>query len=226
MGQKSRSDSEPIPRLFEGEPAFVYATGPSLNEEALSIAHAQEDFRHIAISDYYRTGYPCDFFYACDQKWWNIHHQNVMDWGGSAHGYWCTESKTKDNFRHLRWIRGKGGEEWSTDPKIIHYGGNSGFQIMNIAFLLGITYMVLIGFNMCRAKTGDGKGTKSHFFGDHPNGLRQNGNYAAFSARFEKINPTKHGVEVVNTANPTALKAFPKMSLEDAIARYRTLAQQ
>lgn len=219
---KRKHGGEEIPRLFEGEAAFVYATGPSLTEEVLERAHSVDGWRHIAISDYYRTGYPCDFYYACDHRWWNIHYEAVKEWNGCENGLWCTEPRTKAAYRDLHLIAGCGKEGWSTQQDLIHYGGNSGYQILNIAFLLGIKYMVLLGFNMSRAPIpGKTKGAAAHFFGEHPQGLGRTGGYKNFEHRFHTIKPEKHGVTVINATRNTALKAFPRMRLRDAVSGFR-----
>lgn len=70
--------------------------------------------------------------------------------------------------------------------------------------------MVLVGFNMMIVEK------ESHFFGDHPQGLSRNTSYHSFATQFDKIK-VPPDVKVVNATSPTRLKAFPQMSLEDAI---------
>ena len=204
--------SEPIPRLFEGEKAFVLATGPSLTQDVVDRIYSESGWRYIGISDCYRICPYLDFFYACDNRWWNLHYDKVIEWGGSRNGYWCTEHTTKKVHPDLHWIIGSGGGGWSHDQSKIHYGGNSGYQILNIAHLLGIKYIVLIGFNM----TVVGEEKKKHFFGNHPKGLSQNTSYHSFAAAFQKIK-VPADTTIIQTASPTKLNCFPKMSLEDAI---------
>lgn len=192
------------------------ATGPSLSQEAIDLMYSQEGWRYIGISDCYRICPYLDFYYACDHRWWRHHYDSVMEWGSSRNGYWCTESNTAKEYGNLHVIRGSGGKDWSSDPTKINYGGNSGFQITNIAYLLGITHMVLVGFNM--QVTGDDKRNPvRHFFGDHPKGMSANNSYQSFAGSFEGIKWKEKGITVINTAVPTKLYAFPKMSLEDAI---------
>ena len=191
----------------------MYATGPSLTDEALALTHAQPGYRHIAISDYFRTGAPCDFFYACDQKWWTIHRDAVEKWNGCENGWWCAETATKKQWPDLFHIAGEGGQGWSTNQAKVRYGGNSGFQITNLAYLLGIKRMILVGFNMMVTD-------KQHFFGAHPQGLSRNSSYHSFAGSFGFIHPAKHGVEIIQTAEPTKLNHFPRMTLNEAIDRF------
>jgi hypothetical protein len=200
-----------IPRLFEGEAAFVMATGPGLGVDTVDYIYSLDGYRYIGISDCYRCCPYLDLFYACDHRWWNIHRDNVAKWGSSRGGYWCTEKKTKEVYRDLNWIPGKSGQGWSKDQGLIHYGSNSGYQILNIAYLTGVTTMILVGFNMMVV------GDQRHFFGNHPKGLSQNSSYQSFARQFQTIK-VPPGVDVINASSPTRLDAFPKMTLRDAVA--------
>jgi hypothetical protein len=212
-GRNAVGDS--IPRIFEGEKAFVMATGPSLTQEVVDRIYSESGWRYIGISDCYRICPYLDFFYACDNRWWNLHYDKVQEWAACDNGYWCTEQSTKKAHSDLHRIAGSGGKGWSSNQEKIHYGSNSGFQITNIAFLLGIRYMVLVGFNMM--VTGDNKKPMTHFFGDHPKGLSRNTSYHSFAAQFDNIK-VPPDVKVINATSPSRLNTFPKMSLDDAIA--------
>lgn len=209
--QQGPAKTDSIPRLFEGEKAFVMATGPSFNEETVERIYAVDGFRYVGISDCYRICPFVDFFYACDDRWWTHHYQKVMDWDGSKNGYWCTEVRTKKKHDNLNLITGRSGKGLSEKQNLIHYGSNSGYQIMNCASLLGIKTMILIGYNMQIVDK------QAHFFGDHPQGMSRNNSYHSFASQFKSIDYKKMGVTIINTAQPTKLDAFPKMPLDDAI---------
>lgn len=96
----------------------------------------------------------------------------------------------------------------------IHFGNNSGYQAINLAYLLGATSIILVGFDMKR------KAGKTHFFGDHPYHKNHQGpndeimqrwcgNFVQLAAdlRFE-------GVQVYNATRDTALTAFERKELE------------
>ena len=194
------------------------ATGPSLDQEVMDRIY-EVPWPKIGISDVYRYDLPMDFYYACDQKWWDIHIKEVRAWrdrGNAPNGLWCTEQPTSKKYPDLCRIAGKGGPGLSVDPKLIHYGGNSGYQIIGIAYLLGLKNMILLGFNMSPA------GPKSHFFGDHPQGLSRRNCYKGMNGSFKNIAASlkQRDVTVVNATHDSHLSHFPKMSLEDAIAKF------
>ena len=145
-----------------------------------------------------------------------------MEWrdrGNAPNGLWCTEAVTAQKYPDLSRIAGRGGAGLSTDQSIIHYGGNSGYQIINIAFLLGLKNMILLGFNMSPASKSPGQ---SHFFGDHPQGLSRSNSYKGMNGVFKNIKDAlpKHGVRIINATDNSHLSHFPKMGLEDAITYF------
>lgn len=93
---------------------------------------------------------------------------------------------------------------------LLHYGANSGYQAINLAYLQGATRIILLGYNM--EKTGG----KNHWFGDHPKGLT-NGHYDSFVPRFDKLaeDLAAKGVEVVNCSRHTRLTQFKRATIDD-----------
>jgi hypothetical protein len=97
---------------------------------------------------------------------------------------------------------------------LIHFGGNSGYQAMNLAYLWGVKKMILLGFDM---KMTHGM---SHFFGDHPYHKHRGGPNERLCAhwvkQFEKlaIDLAAEGIEVINASRHSALKCFPREPIE------------
>ena len=64
-------------------------------------------------------------------------------------------------------------------------------------------------------------GEKRHFFGDHPGepgqGMNQFSNYQVFINAFNTVNPKDYGLEIWNCSRRTAMDAFPRYNLEDAL---------
>lgn len=164
------------------------------------------------ISDAYRLLPFADALYSCDSRWWET-HKGCPDFRGekwSSHGGQAQNNKldTAEKFG-LNLVAGQDGDRFSFDPEIIHYGGNSGFQGVNLALLMGAVRLILIGFDM--------RGT--HFFGRHPLPLRNTNSFANFIASFERA--AKHlpaHISIVNATPGSALKGFKRQSLDDALS--------
>ena len=95
----------------------------------------------------------------------------------------------------------------------IHFGGNSGYQAINLAYLFGATKIVLLGYDMQKT---DGK---SHWHGDHPKGLHKNPMMTVWAKNFEQLarDLNDEGVETINATRNTALEMFPKKPLDAAL---------
>lgn len=99
-------------------------------------------------------------------------------------------------------------------PGTIGWGGNSGFHALNLAVQFGVRRILLVGYDM-RIDGG------LHWHGAHPGGM-VNPNDAAISrwrAALDGVAPdlAALGVEVINTSMNSALGAYPKQSLMEAM---------
>lgn len=169
------------------------------------------------MQDSYRLMPWADALYGCDPKWWEHHG----DCNGFAGERWsvhdpkdeATISLTQAEAFGVRIVRGEHGDIFSTDPEMIRYGSNSGFQAINLAILKGCRRIVLVGFDM------QSTGGNRHFFGDHPKGMNRMTRYEDFLPRFETA--ARHmppGIKIVNATTQTALYAFPVKPLDEALA--------
>ncbi|MGE0362807.1 MAG: hypothetical protein AB7R67_18990 [Vicinamibacterales bacterium] len=99
----------------------------------------------------------------------------------------------------------------STDPSMLAMGHHSGYQAINLAVLLGAARVVLLGYDQQTT------GGKDHFFGAHWHGRRPP--FDLFLSTFGGIvEPLRAaGVTVINASRETALTAFPRRPLAEAL---------
>jgi hypothetical protein len=190
----------------------VAAPGPSLTP---NVAERCRGHHAIAVQDAWRLLPWADLLYGCESIWWQAHN-GCRGFRGERWSSHDTGSNYKLDTAHafgLRLVRGLVAVGFSADPSAIHYGGNSGFQAINLALLFGAARIVLVGFDM-RAVDG-----KRHFFGDHPPALHKSGgDYRRFIPDFERAAVTlPAGVEILNATPGSALTCFPKVPLDDAL---------
>ena len=160
-----------------------------------------------------------DKLYGCDERWWYAHEGT--EFTGEK---WSTHGDAKGNNDkrdiaakyNVNLVQGRSANDqgFSTNPEIIHYGDNSGYQAVNLAILLGSPYIVLVGFNMSRP---NGKG---HFFGDHPKGLTNQEQYERWIPQFERAAKALTDTVIINATPDSALTCFPQMELDEAIDYY------
>ena len=191
------------------------ATGPSLTKEDCDKA-ARSPAKVIAVNDAYRLCPDADILYACDDRWWRHHLPDVRaNFKGELYTQYHNDSvKQYADRENLKSVPGKGSPGLGFDR--IHHGGNSGYQAINLAYLLldGANLkgsrIILLGYDM-----GNTHG-KSHFFGDHPTGM-SNGNYSNFVPAFSQLaaDLKAEGVEVINCSRHSALTQFKRGVIDD-----------
>ena len=206
---------------WSSEPCIVAAPGPSLTADVVRkcrMARWLRGWRIIAVQDAYKLMPFADAMYGCDVKWWSL-HKNCAGFTGEK---WSTHEDDRDRDQDklsiadeygLRCVRGMDGDEFSFDPEVIRYVSNSGAQAIGLALLKGCRRIVLVGFDM---RSVDGK---QHFFGDHPAPMHNRTDYEVFIPHFERAAATlPDEVRIVNATPDSALRCWPMMDLEAALA--------
>lgn len=213
-----------LDRVFPRWPectVIVAATGPFLTPEVAELC-GRSRLRTIVVNDAWRLMPWADILYACDGPWWDK-HKGCPDFGGekwSSHEEGGTNDKRLWGERYgLTLVPGRAcepkpfvctcdGNTFSCYPSHIHYGGNSGFQAINLALLFGARRILLVGFNM------DNSG---HFFGAHPKPLRNTDHsrhVGLFRYAAQNLPPN---VAILNATPHSALVGFPRVDLEQAL---------
>lgn len=197
-----------IPKKYEGRPIVLCATGPSLTDEVVeTIREFKDKVVVFGINDSYRIIDFLDEFYACDTRWWTTHGKAFREKYPELSAWTqCQESARQYNLNH---IKGRHLKSFSESPGLIHYGKNSGYQALNIAYLMGGSKFILTGYNM--QKVG-----KTHFFGDHPPGLNRNSPYPEFVKQFGTIQ-LEICKKVINCTPDSALNIFEKADLRETL---------
>lgn len=195
---------------WAGETVAIFAGGPSLTAEDINACIAA-GVRRIAVNDAYRLDPLADMLYACDLKWWKVHHEAV---DATFAGIKATRDSEAAQKYHLSHIASENAPGLSRVRGVIHEGGNSGYQALNIAYQMGAASVILLGFDM----GADGKG-RTHWFGKHPAGLEVASPYAVWVEKFWALadDLKAEGVEVLNCSRKTALACFPCESLARAL---------
>lgn len=189
----------PIAHKYRNKKFILCATGPSLTKEVVeTIREYKDDYIIFGINDSYRLIDFLDEHYACDGKWWRM-------WGNDFRekypklSAWCYDDEG------IQWgvkpTTGFFRSGLSLDQKYVHFGSNSGYQALNIAFLMGGRKFILVGYNMQRV------GAASHYFGDHPPGLNNASPYKTFVDNFLTI-PENIRQLIVNCTPNSALRGF------------------
>ena len=150
-----------------------------------------------------------DVLYACDGPWWDVYFDEVRK---TFDGELWTQDEIAANKYGLYFIRSESAPGLGKYD-VIHTGENSGYQMVNLAYLFGAKKIILLGFDMQRT------GGKSHCHGDHPAGLNRSSPLEKFAKNFNSLAADfeNEGVEIINATRETALTCFPKIKLEEIL---------
>jgi hypothetical protein len=221
-----------VVRDWEGQTVVLIGGGPSLTlEDVGRVYSAYERGRVcvIAINSAYLLAPWADVCLFADSHFWKWHTDGVAvpALGLSAHdvrerfakfaGQKCTIENSGGNVTDpkVHVLRNKTGFGISRDPRALVDGRNSGALGLNLSILAGATKNLLLGF--------DGKpdGDKTHMLGAHPRPTPE----AAYPLYVQAMREIKKaiagmGVDVINCSTSSAIDAWPRMSLEDALTEY------
>lgn len=170
----------------------------------------------IVINNSWKLAPWADLLYACDLNWWR-HNFGVISafpglkvtqdpavphdpkFSGSVHRVKCNHAVDKLEVATY-------GE--------VGWGGNSGFQAINLAVQFGAKKIVLVGYDM-RVDRG------LHWHPDHPRGMHN-----PTARNVERWRRVTDGaaellralkIEMINASAVSSLRAYPKMSLAEAL---------
>ncbi len=195
-----------VQKLWPESTVVCIGGGPSLTPE--DVATVQGRTHVIAINDAYKIAPFAEVLYAADAKWWR-HHAGVPSFKGMK----FTLQPEARRWPGVQVLRNTGQYGLEHDPRALKTGRNGGYQAINLAVHFGARRILLLGYDMQAGPKG-----KSHWFGDHPWGSRSP--YASFIRCFDSIvEPLREaGVTVINCSRKTALDAFPRMTIDEALA--------
>lgn len=163
----------------------------------------------IVINETWRLALWADWLFACDARWWKARGPSPDEFaGGRLIGF-----ETHPGCIPCGTVRGHNAMIW--DGWRLGAAGNSGFQAVNLAAACGARRIVLTGFDMQMSGA-------AHWHEDHGRGMsnptdRMLRNCAAL---LDQAAPelAERGVEVINASRETALRAYRRMSMNEALA--------
>lgn len=197
------------------ETVVCCASGPSFSEQqaaVVAVARAREACRVVVVNDNWRRVPSADVLYACDGRWWIANYADVAlsAFGGEL---WTQDKPAAQRFSlcHVKHLRRPG---LTKTAGTVHGGGNSGYQAINLAYLLGAHRIILVGYDM------QPTGGQLHWFGRHTKPeLDRQPPFTHWIGQFADLarDMEREGVDVINASPETALRQFRREPLERAL---------
>lgn len=209
----ARRLSGKAPRWFPdwtGETVLMVGAGPSAAETDLTIARGRA--RVVTVNNSHRLCPWAHMAYGCDARWWRKHGGLPGFTGLKVSQDFALADDRRLGVRLVRAIRGR-DELLMTTPGVIGWFGNGGTQAINLAAQTGAARIVLIGCEMSY-EWGE------HWHEPHPWELPAK---AANVERHRRVTDAivpalrAHGIEPINATPRSALEAWPRMTLAEAV---------
>lgn len=182
--------------------ALIVATGPSLTRE--DVDRWSPGRTVFAVNTAYDGWCDPDILYACDAQWWSVHDARTRH----IPQRWTVNDEAASKYG-LNHIPGHyAAPAFDTSGEAIAYGGNSGFQALNLAYVMGFRDAVLLGFDM-------GQNGPSHCHGEHPPACDNPRPYRIWIEHFNRAAPqiAAAGMTVINATRGGALDMFPRADM-------------
>lgn len=198
----------PSPPLWEGATAFILGGGPSLHDVDLSLI---KDEKIIGVNESYTFGNFVDFTFIGNNKYYIRHKHKFADYTGHVV---CAGGKSYHDPNVLTVY--KSNSVCTMQKGRIGMKNNSGIGAINLAMQLGVSEIVLLGFDM---------GLKNGM-NWHNNNITTNILKKQITERYyEGVRKTmcervvdivyRANIDVYNCTPETALDCFPVMSLDE-----------
>lgn len=205
---------------WQGQTAVIFASGPSVTQADIKLVQRARDAdkcRVIAINAMYQHIDFADILYFCDwkfYKWHAIENQESGFFEYPAEKYTICD-KVHLLPSHIN--RLNRGEPYGLSKKsdTLNHGSNSGYQCLNLAYLLGCPRIVLVGLDMKPAEDG-----RTHYHDPHKQPTDpKTYDKITEAGYFDSIAKAllEEGVEVINTSVDSALHCFTKTPLEEVL---------
>jgi len=194
---------------WHNQTAVIIASGPGLTKEQVGHVKAVGGVKVIAINRSFEIAPWADVIYMGDLQAWKAYVKQVRKVCPGA-SLWTCDHQAET---HYQLNRMKGVNRPGLGLNVLHTGGNSGHQAINLAFLFGCRRILLLGFTM---RVIDGC---KHWHPDHPAPLTQVVLPDEWRHKFTKMadDLKAHGCSVLNCDPLSALTCFPMSTIEEEL---------
>lgn len=195
-----------IPKLWNGGQVFVLGGGPSLLDEDLSLIY---DKHVIGVNDAFKLGDWVDVSWSTDCEWLKWNEVPLANFPGVV----LTGTQCKCVHPRAVRVKRKNQNGLYPGPEQVYWNKNSGASAINLAYHLGATEVILLGFDM---KLREGK---HNWHDNHKRVPRSTIYQNLFLKPFDNIavDAQRLGLSVINATSDTDLLVFPRKSLLEVI---------
>lgn len=193
---------------WSNEICTIVASGPSA--ASVNLYRGVGKTRFVAVNNSWKIAPWSDFLFACDYRWWEG-TKGCLEFGG-----WrvTTDRRAVDTWNLLRLVTTLSDDRLQFEDGKVGWGGNSGFQSLNMVVHFGCKRIILVGFDV----------TTKYGLHWHEPYTGVNNPTPSKTLRWQRsldgAYPTLQniGVKVINCSLQSRLKKYPKMSFDNALS--------
>lgn len=193
---------------WSGAAAAVIASGASA--AGVPIGRLRGAVRTIVVNNSWQLAPWAELLYAADGRWWDA-YPAARDFAGLKVTAEPAAAQ-RHGLHRVTVLEGEQAHRISTEPGVLGHGGHGGFQAINLAVQLGARTILLVGIDL----------QGEHWHGDHQPPLRnpKPGKLALWRDRLDAQagRLAELGVEILVASPGSALTAYRRASLEEALA--------
>jgi hypothetical protein len=199
---------------WRGKHVAIVASGPTANK--VGVEKLKDRLRVIAINENFRLAPFADVLYSCDAEWWTLRGGEAKKFTGIRLGFEVGVPGV-NNIRIKKVGAEYVHELLFDEPGLLGSGGNSGFQMINLAAQFGAIGIGMIGFDM-RLDQG------IHWHGVHRSPMRNPDDERCLKWKkhidgaAEKLKSLE--IDVVNCSDISRLENYPKMDIDQMLQRW------
>lgn len=203
-----------IPRCFEGQTVFILGGGPSLSKINFS---AISERAILGINNAFSLGTWVDWCMFSDNRWWKWNFEEVEKWPNRDHMLSLCPGLLEEQEEKWPWLKIVRRDEarfgLSVEPDTVCWNRSAGGAALNVAYLMGASRAILLGFDM---RTIKGK----HNWHDFHKKQERDQIYRSSMMPFLKCMSDAMkvtGFEIYNATEDSALDLFPKITLKEVL---------
>lgn len=196
-----------VPKIWNDATVFVLGGGPSLQNVDIESLRGK---RVLAVNDSFKLGrnwIPAVWFSDC--RWYTWNYPELMNFKGFILG--CPPCKCE----HTRLLKVKRADRdgISENPEKVCWNKNSGSSAINVAYLLGASKIILLGYDM--RVVNDAHNWHTNHNHTPPKDIYER----LFLPCFKKISEDAQrlGIEIINATPESAIQEFKFTPLEELL---------
>lgn len=202
---------------------IIVGTGPSLTREAIALIN-QSQHKKFGCNLTYQD-VRLDVFYANNKAFWDFYGDDPALKNGRF-DKWTYEQEVSKRYG-VNHIQGEWLPSLSKNPRRLHWGHGSGYELLGIAYHYGVREAVLIGYDLRFPAGYSGieqrAGGDRHYFGEYvpelqhwtKYGIGDGGELNGLLDCYRTIDCADLGLRIINCSPGSALDFFETGRLEE-----------